>query len=646
MALELYLNGMKADLKKGEVIAITKQIIDINTFDTIKGDRSNSFNLPPTDLNKRIVEFIQLVGSQSNLPYIKVPAKIIQDGVNVLPNAFASIDAIDLSINIAVFGGNVSWIGLLEGKTLQDLDFTDSVHLWNKTNIIDSHQLPALSYLYPLVDYRKAGGGTISNWSAATIRPWVYYRSILDRIFSGIGFTFSGEFLTDPRFMGALIECSELKYPLQFILAEAKVEEPAGYIDISQNPFASSEAWLRFPKEVSDPLEANFPPGILQEVSTIFGPRFQYNYKKTGKYYWEMKLNVVHLSAQLGPNVYPGSSPIPYCIKVLTNIGTEIGYFVSGVPTVLQFTTVNTVAINVEQILITPLSTYLQPGVNIWNVRIMNDSYIKVVGYEGDATTGLNDPVNPGYMLPKISQAEFVKMVSYQFGQAIIPDAMQNKVTFRSWDELVKRKGEALDWSAKVDTNVDAAISFRFSGWSRKNNFKYQPDETVPEGYGDGEIAVNDEWLQESRDVIVLPVSACTNSNAGIPYIPRYEVGASLIWNGESNTRVLTSETVPGSVLIDGTSVSPYRDAWFKKLNGLKNFGFEDSLLIDYYSFIRGVVNKAKIVRRNIKLNQLDMLTFDPFLPVYIAQDSCYYFVNKIENWQATKVTKTELIRL
>ena len=648
MSLELYINSEKVDLSPAAVIAITKQIVDIATFSTVKGDRSNSITLPATDTNKRIVEYANQVQSQTGLPYTRIPAKAIQDGVDVLPNAYCAIDTVEGGIKVALFAGNISWASLLDGKTLRMLDYTGDTHIWNLANIIATHTTPLMNYLYPIINYRVDEQAMLGLMIPDILRPHIYFRSLLNKIFNEIGYTIEGDIFNNPRFDGAHLECSRIEYPLELMLAEAIVDDPAGYIPISQNPFALSEAWLRFPTEVHDPLQAYSPPGVIEEVTTITGLRFQYNCKKAGKYYFRLAMHLVHVNAQFGATVYPGSNPIPYVIKASSAMGTELGYFASGVPTVFEFSVVIPTDNFPLQFFLTPPLSYISGGgPNLWNVNLMNDTDIQMVGFEGESTTSIGDVVNPAYLLPEYSQAEWVKSVAFMFGQAIIPDAIQKKIVLRSWSELQTNKPRAVDWSRKVDRKEKKIIDFRLAGWSQHNWFKYAEDETVLPGWGDGELVVPDQWLPFTRDVITMPFSAATNDNDGIPLIPRAtKPDIVWLWTGDSNARVCSSAMNAGSITIGGTPVSPYRESWFKKTNGTLNIGFDDSLLIDFYNFILGMVRNPKLVTAPMKLSLVDIQSFDHFIPVYIDEDSAYYFVNKIGDWIKNKNTKVQLIRL
>ena len=93
MSLKVYINDTAVDLNPEEVVAITKQVADIANISQVKSQGSNQFKIPKTSLNRQTLESVDEVSSNSNLPYQKNTAKIIQDGMEILPNGRAIIEA-------------------------------------------------------------------------------------------------------------------------------------------------------------------------------------------------------------------------------------------------------------------------------------------------------------------------------------------------------------------------------------------------------------------------------------------------------------------------------------------------------------------------------------------------------------------------
>lgn len=645
--IELYINDERVDLKPGEPIAITKQVVDIQGLEGIKGDRTNTFVVPFTDRNRRIFEYIENVGSQSSAPYNRLPAKLVQNGVEVFPKAYAAINSASDGYRIALYSGNVVWASLLQGKKIRDLNYYADAHVWNLANIQASHTTPGLNYLYPRVAY----GSLISDPSS--IRPWVYAKSILSKIFEEIGYTVTGDIFSDPRFDRMHIECSRLEQPNEMRLAHAKVDEAAGYVDIIETASQSQRSYLRFPTEVFDPQESFNPPGVIEEVTTPDSQRFQYNYTETGTYNWEMYLVFEHVNAVLGTTVYPSNNSPDYVIYSSTTQYSPVpslayipagGFFKGGVPKLVKFTTYATQG-QVEHLYIAPRPPQLGVGGNSWAIRLSNESYIRVTNSSTGETTVFGDLINPGLMLPDISQTDFVKSICMMFGVVPVPNLFNQSVELKFWNDLLKNRPNALDWSDKVDTNEPPEVSFRLSGWAQKNYFRYEPTDNTPVEHGDGVIETTGTLLPAERDVIKLPFGATGTKNL-IPYIYRYVYDPdtfSYNWENDDAPRVMVYEEDAGTFL----GVSPYLRSYFRSEAGdTLPLGFNDNLLSEYYEPIRLILENPKVVRRSFFMTLTDISELDPFVPVFVRQDGAYYIVNKPVEWIEGQSTKVELIRM
>jgi hypothetical protein len=49
---------------------------------------------------------------------------------------------------------------------------------------------------------------------------------------------------------------------------------------------------------------------------------------------------------------------------------------------------------------------------------------------------------------------------------------------------------------------------------------------------------------------------------------------------------------------------------------------------------------------RYFLLSPRDILELDLMVPVYLEQDSAYYYINKIDAWRKGQATKVELVKL
>src|SRR5271155_5137080 len=93
--LQLYINNQLVDLSDDSPIALTFQINDLADVQNQQGNTSNQFKLPLTQRNRQLLGFPDDVAFTTILPYRKYPAKIIQNGLEIIPYAIAELNGIE-----------------------------------------------------------------------------------------------------------------------------------------------------------------------------------------------------------------------------------------------------------------------------------------------------------------------------------------------------------------------------------------------------------------------------------------------------------------------------------------------------------------------------------------------------------------------
>src|SRR5260221_167688 len=71
-----------------------------------------------------------------------------------------------------------------------------------------------------------------------------------------------------------------------------------------------------------------------------------------------------------------------------------------------------------------------------------------------------------------------------------------------------------------------------------------------------------------------------------------------------------------------------------------------DDLRKKYYPELEKILTQTKKVVRYILLTPRDILELDLLIPVYLQQDSAYYYINKIDAWRKGQPAKVELVKL
>jgi len=680
MALDIYVNDEKLDLSAEAVIALTKQVADLKAFTVIKSSFSNTITVPITDTNRRVLENSQVVVSTTELPYLRIPVSVFQDGVQLIAYGYGVIDEAGESFKLVVYDGNIDWTTALGTLRLEDMDTTDAVHEWDLATIIDSHTFPGkIVYSYPpvvgglydptAVDFMQSFVPP-DLFNIAYLRPYMFMSQVLERIFDQIGYQIEGDILSDTRYTRAVVECSRFDWSRKWYVGRYIANTMSHLSSRAQTGSGVRFGYLQFIDDTNDVL-ANASLGFKvfdQLTSPIAEPYTNFNnLNKPGRYRLKLTLNLNVLgSVQVLGNFYPASS-VQYVLN-----STYPMTLVQGYTNLINnnTTTVLEVDIEIPELLTSGFqrfwlnSTAPNPSsvVDKFDFNLLAGSKLEVVDWFGSGTFTYGDVVNLAFNLPDMSMVDYVRALCNMFGVAPVGDPVDKKVRLVAWNDLEALKPYALDWSAKFDTSKPAPIKPRLEGWARKNNFTYTPDPEgfVAGGFGDGYKLIADEWLPEKRAAVTLPWAATQTNEQGWPFVLRsltdYDPTnpqRDTHFDREGPARVLIVDWNPGSINIAMpstgvpiiTTLTNYQRGYFISSTD-QGLDWEGNLLPDYYGFVDSFIAQPKLVTCELMLTPVDVQQFSPFVPVYISKFSSYFFVNKINNWVKGKTCKVELIRI
>lgn len=228
MIYELYLNGEKADIRQDIGMQLNFNIDDINKF----GSRDTSFSktivLPGNANNNKLLGFVADLGSfntfdagaaniganfnvaQTTKAELRGNGLLLIKGVFRLLNIVKDKDIIEYEG--AVFGELGGFIAAIGNGKLEELDFSDYDHTYDRAAIVGSWDtINGSGYYYPLIDYGTHSSADIYgivkakvDYNYLTFRPALYVKEYIDKIFSAGGYTYESTFF-DSAFFKKLI---------------------------------------------------------------------------------------------------------------------------------------------------------------------------------------------------------------------------------------------------------------------------------------------------------------------------------------------------------------------------------------------------------------------------------------------------------
>ena len=229
--------------------------------------------------------------------------------------------------------------------------------------------------------------------------------------------------------------------------------------------------------------------------------------------------------------------------------------------------------------------------------------------------------------LPDISQIDFVKAVCELYGLfPMLNVEQQGRIDFISFDELENKIWgvNCYDWSNKLlqtNSHSDApeTMDFSLDDFARKNRIAYKDD---PKDHVKNEdfLIVDDDTLKMEKDLVIFPWAA-TNGNT----IPQYK---------------LKNEQEQGySLLTADFTECEYRlmrvTEWFNYgSKAVTRLAFKDlsaqQITSKYYTTYTEISRKPKVIKEQIRLNELDIKHIDLARSVYLSKYGRFFAIKSI----------------
>jgi len=275
-------------------------------------------------------------------------------------------------------------------------------------------------------------------------------------------------------------------------------------------------------------------------------------------------------------------------------------------------------------------------------------------------------------IFPDISQKDLLKDTLQRFGIVCQTDNSTRTVSFNSFADIVDNMPIAKNWTSKC-IDQGKTISFQLGGYAQVNYMKYRDDDNVlPKKLADSEIIVKDKTLPASADLFESQFAPTLNrafTGGTIAQIKKLDPDSDTNdFSISTSPRILIDQKLnllnlkdsPTVKFTDGEKTVEVNDIvsvpYFYKPDGEFNLCFCDKpgtngnilsgLKTKFYPELEKILTQTKKVVRYFLLTPRDILELDLLIPVYLEQDSCYYYINKIDSWRKGQPTKVELVKL
>jgi hypothetical protein len=575
MDKKILIDGVEIPLFTDAPTPVTLSIEDIREPDKTSSSYSESIELPYTKELVVITDDIASTNSaQTNFnPNYKTPAEIIQNGVTVIKGAMKIkkiiIDPLkhDTRIVADFVGEKLNLFSNIADKFIRgnvnpsdDLDFSSYDHELNNTNVRASWVATNGSgYYYGLVDYGYKGSGVnsqdIKAFNINHLRPQLFAREVLLKIFQDAGNTWTSTFLDSAFFESIVLSCDdEIKITA---LAKAQRTTHAGIAGgigsalIDTFPLTHSGGrWVSSNNfEILKINDATSSP-FVDAGSQFYAPGYRIQMNASGRYIvksvgnWSITID--NVGASNGP--VTDIADFLYSMQIhvekwngsaWVNIGnSEILDGVGGSD--------NAEGSSISAFYVIELDTYLNSGdfirttydVFVSNVLLKNAGGAHVVTGTTTYSVAFNnaftaydvfmsveqvdlinegDTVEVNQALPKnFKQKDFVKSIMQTFNLQLMQDKVNpNNYYIEPWGSFYT--GTPIDWSSKVDGNKPFEISPVGDNDVKKYIFRFKNDgDYWNKKYSDnwqrvyGELEVDTENQFNTSDKIIEPMFSPT----------------------------------------------------------------------------------------------------------------------------------------
>ena len=660
----LYIDDLLVDVGKDTGITVAFVSNLFRDVSKISGNSTYSIKLPRTAVNMSVFGYADRVDSRSQIPYRKHSARLYRDGVEIFKDAEASLlSASDEGYEVTVIWGcRPKFTDLVnKGLSIRDIQSDGTVTFEENPDIDSTADFMAQGYGYALM-YAIYRAGEITEWHGSNewgewngltpsylnriegsgsmttggrafsshtyAHPSASVAWILDRIRQdmGVDFQWTGDAKT---MIDSLIiplvtkEANDLTFQGHQMTA-AMTALPSHYdgrISLSVNcndaVFGQKTAAQCNSLTVltSCDLMVHAQMDIMHEWEDIF--EWPVYVGSAGGETMIARKNYYRATEVVIRVEHPQGDPDEY------RIGNSQQYYVGDLfdkhmGFCERIRSEGIISVEEDDV----VTVIYKTDGNLSFRQMQMSGHMSAIAVDGDEV-----PYNAEFPivenLPDIKVIDFVKFLCCITGTFPVQKSDDGVVRFLPYDTLTDNIARASDWSSRLipksDRNAPAKISYKMDGWARHNRYKWKKDDKVHGGY-DGDLLIDDDTLDEERDVITFPFAASDNLATSRVQIPLYE--SSTVYDEDEEdyvTEFKYSKCEPRIVRINGQQSQTVFD-----------MNMQD-IIASKYGLIQACLDDAKVIEETIDMSGGEVASFDETIPVWLAQYGAYFAVLEIK---------------
>ena len=654
---QLYIDGQLADLKESTEVSLTIVSNLLTGAAEFNGNRTLTISLPSTMNNRQIISQADKVHTGNAVPYHFHNIEYMRNGVRVIAGGVGRLmsagpDKIELAVTWGVRAAVDAL--LMADETLNDIT-TNAAITFNATPVVTAYtDAQTDDVFYATLDMVKHAGineyfrmhVTMSGgkaWDTSNMQPMSSYLHpsvrmnwLLGKLTAKYGTSF--DFGAAQSYIDTMIVPLVSKIPNDITFNygyAATIAEPNYWGSISGN-------YVRFTTTNSSPIIGTVtPPGTSLTCATAF--------KGVVKFSIYFYINASDLTTIAYP-IYRAM----YGYLIIVTAGGERQQ-VELLPENMYIYASSIVAgrVNISSTGYLPVEMSVGETLNMRIGCVHNGAYDNTLGagihIQGgniwvNDIIGSDNEVQPGQAfpvggnLPDIKPVDLVKFLAAVTGTFPVQASTDDTLVFKAVSDVFDFT-RAEDWSDRLlsDTTRPVAkkIEYSVNGWAQRNMWRWLEDETVNGDY-DGGIDVDDETLEESRDIMTFPFAATDGNN-----IPVYT--SERKWDGDAGDwydEIKYKEVKPRVLrMIEGNDSE-----------AVGTFDMDMTTVIaNKYGELPATMAHPIVITETMRMTDVQMATIDETRPIYLKQHAAHFALLELTakagglaEVKLLKLTKTE----
>ena len=624
---ELYINGQLCDLSEDSEVSLIYKSPLFSGLDAIQSNTSITLDLPMTAKNRKIVGFAMRPDVLQDEPYIKLPAELYANGVDLFRRGFAIIDEITEVIACTLVFGNIENFETLGETNLREMEPMGNESIpWNgECAWGDKSDSGIMEYIR--ADF---GIGVVNPAGAITGQPT------------------SMQYACPSVSVPAVISAIENECNVSFQYNPEYFDIQNMEIPLTKNSLVGEFMYIK-----------------VESVSNSEGVE---SWVENGDYINYRVLDFGGLYVLDSYELYDAT------IQIIEDRSAKRGQY--------DFLIVwgyddNSESERVATIPTVPNGDYYKLSTQEFAFNAKGFKYLRFTDRFGFFVTfvvkgrtkeqKLSYPAKKGLFLypnlPDQTCAEFLQNLMNMFGVFAQPVG-ENTVRLVHPSEIYRNieEGVIYDWTKKLVINGDGnevapdGIRFYIDDWAQVTTIDYDNDDEVKESIDGGgpetagTIEIDNKNIDEEGEVNI-DFSASNMKNQHIyggSESTKADVAVVPIWeaqepDSDGNVEYRYSDVSPRILMFEYDAEDPEMSRL--TFPETLRFGGAEGLVSRYYGDLKKIIDRAKVITVRIRLSLLDLRDLDFIKPVYLQQFGCYFAIYEI-NTSDTGISEVQLIKL